>query len=74
MKNKDRYEVLFEEVLAQNQAIYELVEGVPGMSRRLERVEMSLAGLKVTVTAIGKAVKDHSGDIAGLKIHTHFPA
>lgn len=63
----DRFEVLLEEVLAQNRAVLEYVQDVPEIKADVKELKERVEKVEHRLVAVELAVKDHSHEIAALR-------
>jgi hypothetical protein len=67
MQEKDRYEILFEQIIDENRAIREYVEDIPEIKQRVTRLEEKFDDMKLVMDVLVPAVKDHGRRISKLE-------
>lgn len=73
MAEEDNYtNIILEEVRGQYKAIQEGLDNLQGVPKRLNNIERDVSELKFDMKIIKGVIREHSGDIAELKIQSHI--
>ncbi len=72
MNKEDRVEILFEDIKSENQRIFEVLDGLRAVPRRLGHLEEKVDDIYGTMQILAPVVKEHSQRINRLE-QTVFP-